>query len=186
MRTKTVAALVALKLAALIAPAIVILFAVGSHTGRGEVGIAAVVIVFGPIVAWEHFGRSGKIKLLAAATAGAVALVVYTVWINHPRPIPQDRLAFVGVWTAGPEFRLEIRQDGTATIAQERGGQVWEQLAIKVAPDFIETANVEFEGRQMTVIRHSYYARVYNIDRAPFIEGGRHKMVLNGIELVRE
>jgi len=89
----------------------------------------------------------------------------------------------VGVWTAGPGFRLEIRQDGTAAIRQRRGGQDWEQLGIKVAPDFVETANVEFEGRQMTFMRHAYYARVYKIDKAPFIDAGREKMVLNGIKL---
>ncbi len=50
----------------------------------------------------------------------------------------------------------------------------------------IDTANVEFEGRRMTFIRHGAYARVYTIDKAPFTEGGRQKMVLNGIELVRE
>lgn len=166
--------------------ALVVVFAAGSVSGRGEVGIGAAIIFCGAIVAWKRVARSGRIKVLVATTLGVAALVVYTVWINLPRPIPQDRLAFVGVWTAGPGFRLEIRPDGTATIRQHRQAQDWEHLAVKVAPDFIETANVEFEGRRMTLIRHAYYARAYTIDKAPFTEDGRQKMVLNGIELVRE
>lgn len=164
----------------------VVFFAAGSVSGRGEVGIGTALIFCGVIVAWRRVAGSGRIKVLAAATVGAAALVAYTVWINLPRPIPQDRLAFVGVWTADPGFRLEIRPDGTATIRQRRRAQAREQLGLKVAPDFIETANVEFAGRRMTFIRHAYYARVYTIDKAPFTEGGRQRMVLNGIELVRE
>ncbi|MBZ5626016.1 MAG: hypothetical protein LAQ69_46105 [Acidobacteriia bacterium] len=183
-RMKSVAFAVWILLIALLA--LVVTFAAGSVSGRGEVGIGAAIIVCGPIVAWKHLAASGRIKLLVSATVGVAALVVYAVWINLPRPVAEDRLAFVGVWTAGPGFTLKIRQDGTATINQMRGGQVWEQLAIRVAPDFVETANVEFEGRRMTVMRPGYYGRFYTIDKAPFIESGRQKMVLNGIELVRE
>jgi hypothetical protein len=131
--------------------------------------------------------KAGRITLLVAA-AIAAALVVYAISANGPRPIAQDRLAFVGVWSAGPAFEIEIRQDGTARINQDRniGGTAWEQLAIKVAPDFIETARVRFEGRQMIVVRPSYYARSYTIDKSPFLDGGRQKIVLNGVELVRK
>jgi hypothetical protein len=166
--------------------ALVVTFAAGSVSGRGEVGIGAAIIVCGAIIAWQRLGRSGRIKLLAAATAGATALVVYTIRINHPRPIPEDRVAFVGVWTSDSGFRLEIRPDGTGTIRQRRQAQDGEHLDVKVAPNFIDTANVDFEGHRMTFIRHGFYARVYTIDKAPFFDGSRHKMVLNGIELVRE
>jgi hypothetical protein len=182
MKSKAFAARMAL-IAVLV---LVVFFAAGSVSGRYEVGFLTPIVVCGPIVAWKHLARSGRIRLFVAAAAGTAALVVYTVWINDPKPIPEDRMAFAGVWTAGSGFTLEIRPDGTATITQKRGERAWEQLGIKVAPDFVETANVEFDGRKLTVIRHGYYARVYTIDKAPLIEDGRYKMVLNGIELVRE
>lgn len=158
----------------------------GSVSDRAEVAIAAAIMFCSVIIAWKRVARSGRIKVLVATALGAAALVVYTIWINPPRPIPQDRLTFVGVWTAGSGFRLEIRPDGTGTIRQHRQAQDWEHVGVKVAPNFIDTANVEFEGHRMTFIRHGVYARVYTIDKAPFTEGGRQKMVLNGIELVRE
>ncbi len=165
----------------------VVVFAVAaSVSDRAEVAIGATIIFCGVIIAWKRVARSGRIKVLVATALGAAALVFYTIWINLPRPIPQDRIDFVGVWTAASGFRVEIRPDGRGTIRQRREAQDWEHVGIKVAPNFIDTANVEFEGRQMTFIRHGVYARVYTIDKAPFTEGGRQKMILNGIELVRE
>ncbi len=165
----------------------VVVFAVAaSVSDRAEVAIGATIIFCGVIIAWKRVARSGRIKVLVATALGAAALAVYTNWINLPRPIPKNELDFVGVWTAGSGFRLEIRPDGRGTIRQRGQAQDWEHLGVKVAPNVIDTANVEFKGRRMTFIRHGVYARVYTIDKTPFAEGVRQKMVLKGIELVRE
>jgi hypothetical protein len=131
---------------------------------------------------------SGTMKVLILAIP-VVLILFMTYMLNTPRPIPSHRQAFVGVWTTGTGFALEIRADGTASLTQDvhDRGPAYENLNIKVAPSRIETANVEFRrDSAMTVVRHGYYAREYRIDRFPFPDSMGTAMVVNGMVLVKQ
>jgi hypothetical protein len=106
-----------------------------------------------------------------------------------PTPIPQERQAFVGVWRSESGFQLEIKAEGTANIKQiaNRNEPDCEALNIGVAPENIEGMRVKFTGKgNLEVVIPGNYAKVYNINRAPFVEDGRTKMVLNGVTFVKE
>ncbi|MFZ0033933.1 MAG: hypothetical protein WAK60_02950 [Sedimentisphaerales bacterium] len=106
-----------------------------------------------------------------------------------PTPIPQEKQAFVGVWRSESGFQLEIKAEGTANIKQieNRENQDCKALNIGVAPENIEGMWVKFTGRDnLEVVIPSLYGKVYHIDRAPFVEDGRTKMVLNGVTFVKE
>jgi hypothetical protein len=119
-----------------------------------------------------------------------LALIILGAYIlNAPKPIPADKMMFVGTWKTVSGFTLQISGDGTATIEQylSDNGSDYEQLAIKVAPARITSANVEFRGAtHLTVVRHGYCAREYRIDQAPHQDGNAYKMVLNSVALVKE
>jgi hypothetical protein len=166
--------------------AFVIFFAASSVSSRIEVGVAAALIFSVTIFLWKGRGHAARVGLTAGAVLATIAVLAYTVWMNQPTPLPADKQAFVGVWNAGSQFRLEIRRDGTARITQKRGAAVFNDLGIRVAPDVVETANVTFQEGSMLVSRPTYYARLYRIDRAPQGKDAGHEMVLNGVTLVRE
>lgn len=169
--------------------AFLVFFIAGSTASSLLVGILAAVIFCAPIVTWRRLRKQGRVVVALACIVAAAAVSVYAVAINRPVPLPADRIDFVGTWTAGPAFTIQIHPTGIVRIDQDRkvGDEAWKQLGIEVALPHIETANVVFEKNQMNVWRPMYeYGRIYTIDKAPFTEGGRRKMVLNGIELVAQ
>jgi hypothetical protein len=104
-------------------------------------------------------------------------------------PIPQERQAFVGVWKSESGFQLEIKAEGTANIKQiaNRNEPDREALNIGVAPENIEGMRVKFTGDgSLEVVKPGNYGKVYHIDRVPFIEDGRTRMVLNGVTFVKD
>jgi hypothetical protein len=106
-----------------------------------------------------------------------------------PTPLPQDRQAFMGVWRSESGFQIAIKAEGTANIKQiaNRESSDCEALNIGVAPENIEGMRVKFTGRDsLEVVIPSLYGKVYHIDRAPFVEDGRTKMVLNGVTFLKE
>ena len=113
------------------------------------------------------------------------------VWgyFEGPTPIPQERQAFAGVWRSESGFQLEIKPEGTANIKQivNRESPYCEALNIGVAPENIEGMRVKFTGGDnLEVVIPGNYGKVYHIDRAPFVEDGQTKMVLNGATFVKE
>jgi hypothetical protein len=112
-----------------------------------------------------------------------------TYILNIPKPIPVDKEIFVGVWESGSGFELQIMANGTATITQnvEDRGTDYENLNIQVAPAYISTANVEFLGDSILfIVRRAYYARQYRIDKYPYQDSTRYKIVLNGVTLIKQ
>ncbi len=166
--------------------AFVIFFAASSVSSHVEVGVAAALIFSLTILLWKRRSHAARVGLAAGAVLATAGVFAYTAWMNQPTPLPADKQAFVGVWNAGSQFRIEIRQDGTARITQNRGAAVFNDLGIRVAPDVVETANVTFQNGSMLVSRPAYYARLYRVDRAPQGKDAGHEMVLNGVTLVRE
>jgi hypothetical protein len=113
------------------------------------------------------------------------------VWgyFREPTPIPQENQAFVGVWRSESGFQLEIKAEGTANIKQiaNRNEPDCEAMNIGVAPENIEGMRVKFTGKgNLTVVIPSLYGKVYQIDRVPFVENGRTRMVLNGVIFMKD
>jgi hypothetical protein len=113
------------------------------------------------------------------------------VWgfIERPAPIPQEKQAFVGVWRSESGFQLEIKAEGTANIKQieNRENPDCKSLNIGVAPQDIEGMQVKFTGDGgLEAVIPGNYGKVYHIDRTPFVEDGRTKMVLNGVIFVKD
>ncbi len=116
-------------------------------------------------------------------------LFVCTLLIScGPKPIPNDKLAFVGQWETSSGFTLEISANGTATLIQyvDQLNPDYERLCIKVGPKTIEGLSVTFTGSErIDVVKPGLYGRTYQIDKAPYQDGDSLKMVLNGVTLIK-
>jgi hypothetical protein len=133
-----------------------------------------------------ELNRTTKVLLISSP----FLLIVLTAYIlNLPKTIPSDKNMFVGLWKSATGFELRIMSNGTVTITQNINDRAsdYENLAIKVGPSFISSANVEFRGDSMlSVVRFGYYAREYKIDQYPTKQGNHMMMMLNGVILVKE
>jgi hypothetical protein len=144
--------------------------------------------------------KEGAFPVLLSTVTGFIVLMflipglgeaVSGVWgyFEGPTPIPQEKQAFVGLWRSESGFQLEIKAEGTANIKQieNRENPDCEALNIGVAPENIEGMQVKFAGKgNLEVVIPGNYAKVYNINRTPFVEDGRTKMVLNGVTFVKD
>jgi hypothetical protein len=110
-------------------------------------------------------------------------------FVEGQTPIPQDKQAFVGVWRSESGFQLEIKAEGAANIRQiaDHNAPDCKTLNIGVAPQNIEGMRVKFTGDGgLEVVSPGNYGKEYHIDQTPFVEGGRTKMVLNGVTFVKD
>ena len=144
--------------------------------------------------------KEGAILVFLSTVIGFLVLMfilpgigeaVSGVWgyFEEPTPIPQDRQAFVGVWRSQSGFQLEIKAEGMANIRQiaNHDDPDCKTLNIGVAPENIEGMRVKFTGKDsLEVVIPGNYGKVYHIDRTPFVEDGRTKMVLNGVTFVKD
>jgi hypothetical protein len=141
--------------------------------------------------------KEGAFPVLLSTVTGFIVLMFVLPsimgWVvgyfKGPTPIPQEKQVFVGVWRSESGFQLEIKAEGTANIKQIANCNKpdREALNIGVAPENIEGMRVKFTGKgNLEVVIPSLYARVYHIDRAPFVKDGRTKMVLNGVTFVKD
>ncbi|MGA2916087.1 MAG: hypothetical protein ABSE89_08700 [Sedimentisphaerales bacterium] len=123
------------------------------------------------------------IPCLGEAVSGVVG------YFEGPTPIPQDKQAFVGVWKSESGFQLEIKAEGLANIRQiaDHNKPDCKALNIGVAPQDIEGMRVKFTGDNgLEVVSPGNYGKVYHIDRTPFVEDGRARMVLNGVTFTKD
>ena len=103
-------------------------------------------------------------------------------------PIPADKRAFVGTWTASTGFTLVIDSSGFANVIQTLRPQLSdsENLSIRVAGPIIRRIQVHFPNdRTLQLITPHLYAREYRITRAPYQADGRWHLVLDGVALER-
>lgn len=106
-----------------------------------------------------------------------------------PKPIPSNKAGFVGEWTIGSAFRLNINANGTARLFQliDPASPDYDKLCIKVGPRIIEGMQVKFlVGDVLELAKPTLYGRTYKIDRPPYQDGDSVKMVLNGVVLVKQ
>lgn len=127
-----------------------------------------------------------KVLLIVAPV---LLLIIVAFIINQPKPIPNDKILFIGLWKSDFGFELQIMPDGDAIVNQNREDKSsgYENLNIKVAPSHITDLRVYFPGDSILAIRRpGYYAREYKIDKYPYQDSSRYKMVLNGVMLIKK
>ncbi len=106
-----------------------------------------------------------------------------------PESIPGDKANFIGEWNVGSDFSLSIRANGTARLYQyiDTANPDYDKLCIKVGPRIIEDLQVKFlEGNGLEIANPTLYGKTYTIDRPPYRDGDRIKMVLNGVVLMKQ
>ena len=141
--------------------------------------------------------KEGAFPVLLSTVTGFIVLMfvlpIIVSWavgyFVGPTPLPQERQAFTGVWRSESGFQLEIKAEGTANIKQIENHENpdCEALNIGVAPENIEGMQVTFTSKgNLEVVIPGNYGKVYHIGRAPFVEDGRTKMVLNGVTFAKE
>lgn len=119
------------------------------------------------------------LMLLATASLSCALL-------ERRKPIPEEKRAFIGVWTARSGFTIDVRPEGFADVLQGTGTAASDSqnLNIRVAPAIISHIRVYFRGdTALELISPLNYGRTYRIDRAPYFEHGHRRMVLNGVTL---
>ena len=144
--------------------------------------------------------KEGAILVFLSTVIGFLVLMfilpgigeaVSGVWgyFREPTLIPQEKQAFVGVWRSESGFQLEIKAEGIANIRQiaDHNKPDCKALNIGVAPQSIDGMRVKFlGGDNLEVVIPGLYGKVYHIDRVPFAEDGRTKMVLNGVTFMKD
>ncbi len=89
-------------------------------------------------------------------------------------PVPADKADYVGVWRS-QEMVLSITQDGSIDYKQQRGG----------AETSINGPLQEFQGDDFSV-GVWFISTTFVVSKPPYQEGGRWKMVVDGVELTKD
>jgi len=106
-----------------------------------------------------------------------------------PKPLPHDKLIFVGQWKAHSGFTIEIKLDGTADLTQylDHTDPDYERLCIKVGPPIIRGIPLSFKGDDiLEVSKTMLYGKTYKIEQPPHQDGDHIKMILNGVTLIKQ
>jgi hypothetical protein len=108
---------------------------------------------------------------------------------NNPQPIPKGKEAFIGVWQARSGFKVDIKESGTADVYEFNLPHNSDnmKLIIGIAITHSKDMLVAFIGDSVLIIRKpTVRARQYRIDRNPYLDGDTMKMVLNGVDLIKQ
>lgn len=111
-----------------------------------------------------------------------------TLFIS-PKPIPENKKAFIGVWVSPTGFKMDIKASGTADLTQNTNSSNPDdvKLNIGVTPEYTKDMLVEFSGDSLLIIiRPTVRAREYHIDKNPYLVEDTCKMNLNGVLLIRQ
>jgi hypothetical protein len=98
------------------------------------------------------------------------ALVLLAACAN---PIPTEKAAYVGHWTA-PGMSLLITRDGSVDYRRVKGG----------ATTSINAPLKKFEGDNF-VVGIGLWTTTFVVSRPPHEEAGRWKMTVDGVEVTR-
>ena len=108
---------------------------------------------------------------------------------SNPKPIPKGKEAFIGIWQARSGFKVNIKSTGMADVTE---GNISinpdnVKLNIGITPEYAKGMLVEFRADSVLIIRKpTVRARVYRIDRNPYLDGETMKMILNGVVLIKQ
>ncbi|HOY32913.1 MAG TPA: hypothetical protein PKW80_13625 [Bacteroidales bacterium] len=134
-----------------------------------------------------------KTKILSKYFILVIPLMLYIfsscISFKKPKPIPENKKAFIGFWIAENGFKMEIKSSGTADITNNpyTGNPINDTLNIGVSPEYAKDMFVEFGGDSLLIIRKpKVRAREYRININPHMDRDTCKMVLNGILLKKQ
>lgn len=89
------------------------------------------------------------------------------------KPVPADKADYVGEWRA-PEMYLSIAQDGSVEYKRFKGS----------AKTSITGPLQQFKGNDFSV-GLLFLSTTFVVSKPPYKEGGRWKMVVDGVELTK-
>ena len=115
------------------------------------------------------------------------------------KPLPPDKLAFVGLWKTQTGYGLDFTTNGTVNITEDYNWQEipawftvfqydWNEDNVPVAggTNFSATVwDVEFQNNDFLLICGAHANRRYKINIYPWTETNQTEMVLNGMKFIR-
>ncbi len=102
------------------------------------------------------------------------AILLLTILLSGcGTPVPADKADYVGAWRS-PEMRLSITRDGNINYERHRGS----------AETSINGPLQEFQGDDFSV-GVWFISTTFVVSQPPYQEGGRWKMVVDGVELTK-
>ena len=128
-------------------------------------------------------------KLLVFVSLTIILSLSSCISCDHPKPIPRDKEAFIGVWLSHSGFKMEIVASGIANVNEIHNPADPEskKLNLGVTPEYAKNMLVEFKGDSILIIRQPLVsAREYKIDQNPYLDGDTWKMILNGVLLKKQ
>ena len=128
-------------------------------------------------------------KLVILSALVAAALLSACSIFDDKTPVPEDKKSYVGLWKTESGFTLDLRENGAAYIKQigASGNPVFDAVTIMDAPLNSPEMLALFQGdTSILLLKPMYFAKEYKIDRAPFQDKTRTKMVLNGVAFVKQ
>ena len=109
--------------------------------------------------------------------------------LKSPKPIPQNKKAFIGVWLSQTGFKMNIKASGIADLTENTNSSNPDdvKLNIGITPKYAKDMLVEFSGDSILIISQpTVRAKEYHIDKNPYQVGDTCKMILNGVLLIRQ
>lgn len=132
-------------------------------------------------------------KLLTKYSVLVLWLILYPLTsctsFKSPKPIPENKKAFIGVWISHNGFKMEINSSGTADLTENNNSSNPndDKLNIGVTPKYCKDMLVEFRGDSILIISQpTVRAKEYHIDKYPTERNNQITMMLNGVTLVKE
>ena len=134
-----------------------------------------------------------KQKSLTKYSVLVLLLMLYSLTsctsLKSPKPITENKKAFIGMWISQTGFKMDIKPSGTADLTQNNNSSNPDdiKLNIGVTPEYSKDMLVEFRGDTILIISQpTVRAREYQIDKNPYQVGDTCKMILNGVLLIRQ
>ena len=144
--------------------------------------------------------KTKSFQLFSALCVGSVLVLALAGRPAWAKPLPADKLAFVGLWKTVTGYGLDFSTNGTVKITEDYNWREipgwftvfqrdWNEGNVPVAGGTNYSAtvwDVEFQNDDFLLIYGAHANRRYMINIYPWTETNQTKMVLNGMEFVRQ
>lgn len=133
-----------------------------------------------------------KWKSLLVVRLGIIFVVFTSLQIfvscTRPQPIPKEKEAFLGLWRTESGFQIEIDSSGIANaIPIDLNNPDYNKIDPGMTPEYTKGMFVEFMGDSiMEVIKPTVRAKLYRINKSPYMEKDTCKMILNGVLFIKQ
>ena len=103
-----------------------------------------------------------------------IAFIIFVILSGCGEPLSEDKLDYAGLWRGGNEL-IEINNDGSVSYAKVRLDNT----------ETIEGPIKEFTDEGF-IVGYLFLTTKFKVDKPPYQENGKWKMVLNGVEMTKE